>query len=862
MKLFDDLDAVDSQFAYNGERGRYVRFPLGGIGSGGFSVSGSGRLVDWSIRNRPALQGWNGYSHFAVKAEQGGKLLDARVLNGPYDDNPSGGPGLRPMFDGFGHGAMRQSLVGVPHFNHVEFYGRFPTADLVFKDTRFPGGVRMTAFSPFIPHADRDSSMPVAMFAIELSNTTSAAIDYTLAGTLGNYGNNSGKHDFTTLNGISTLAMTNGDAEPEAEAHQGGVCISTDADDVQHQDYHFRGQWFDDLTLFWKDFARPGPLPERRYEGPRTPHMQQLPEHGTLAAKVTVAPGERKIVRFVISWSFPQGDIYWAYRNKPDGQIPNKPTPLWRNYYSTQWADAAASAAEALIRWDELTDRTIAFRDAVFGSTLPSSIKDAATATLALLRTATVIRLEGGELWAWEGQHRLDGSCEGSCTHVWNYQQALSHLFPAIERTLRDTEWRYNQQPNGGLTFRQKLPLGSGLDIIGPCADGHFGAIIKTFRDWRMSGDTEWLKAQWPAMKRAMAYAWSEDNPDQWDPNETGILSGRQHQTLDMELFEPNSWLGTFYVAALLAMSQMAGFLGEKDFADKCLRLGQAGAAYMNEKLYNGRYFFQQIDLSNKDILARFDTGRAAGVLADSFMSAYWSDEHSEIKYQFGEGCIADQILGQWHAEVAGIGTFLAPDHIVSALQSVHAENFRTTMADHFNPCRNYAYEDEGGLLIATYPEGTRQPLVAAPYAEEAWTGVEYASASHMIMHGLVDEGVAVVNTVRKRHDGARRNPFNDIECGSYYARSMSAWQLVNAFSGLSADFVTGRLSFAPKVDGDYTLFWSAGKGFGTLSKAGKTVTLAVQGGSLSAQDFVIGEVAYDGKVELTAGGSVSLQVA
>ena len=114
--MWDDLNAIEPQFAYTGERTRYVRFPLGGIGSGGFSISGSGRLVDWSIRNRPALQGFNGYSHFAIKAEQDGKLLDARVLNGPYDEDPSGGPGLRPMFDGFGHGAMRQTLVGVPHF--------------------------------------------------------------------------------------------------------------------------------------------------------------------------------------------------------------------------------------------------------------------------------------------------------------------------------------------------------------------------------------------------------------------------------------------------------------------------------------------------------------------------------------------------------------------------------------------------------------------------------------------------------------------------------------------------------------------------------------------------------------------------
>jgi uncharacterized protein (DUF608 family) len=856
--MWDDLGAIDPQFAYLGERSRYVRFPLGGLGSGGFSVSGSGRLVDWSIRNRPALQGFNGYSHFAVKAEQAGKLLDARVLNGPYDENPSGGPGMRPMFDGFGHGAMRQTLVGVPHFREVEFYGRFPTADLVFRDARFPGAVRMTALSPFIPHNDRDSSMPAAMFVFELANPTDKPIDYTVATTLGNYGNNSGVHTFSTRNGVSTLRMSSSDPE-QKEADRGDLTIATDAADVQHQDYHFRGQWFDDLTVYWKDFAKPGPLPERHYDAPRaTRHMSLQPEHGTLATKVTVPGRSSKTVRFVISWSFPHGDIYWAYRSKPDGFIPNTPTPLWKNYYATQWADSEASARDAFARWDALANATIAFRDSFFSTTMPAPIQDAASATLALLRTATVIRLENGELWGWEGQHRLDGSCEGSCTHVWNYQQALAHLFPAVERSLRETEWQFNQLPSGGLTFRQKLPLGAGFDIIGPCADGHFGAIIKTFREWRLGGDTEWLRTYWPNIKRAMEYAWSRDNPDKWDPDQTGILSGRQHQTLDMELFGPNSWLGTMYVAALLAVAQMGEVLGDRTMAEKCARLGKAGAAYIDDKLYNGRYFFQAIDLGDKSVLAPFDTGRNAGVLADSLMAAYWSDEHQELKYQFAEGCIADQILGQWHAEVAGLGLFLDPGKVASALKAVHAENYLPRMEDHFNPCRNYAYEDEGGLLIATYPAGTRQPMVAAPYAEEVWTGVEYASASHMIMHGMLDEGLEVVAAIRKRHDGARRNPFNDIECGSYYARSMSAWQLVNAWSGLHADAVDKTLSFAPKAAGDYRLFWASGTAYGELVKAGGKLSLNVLGGELDVESVAVGDRVYPAQ-RLAAGQSAEL---
>ena len=307
------------------------RFPLGGIGSGGFSISGSGRLIDWSIRNRPALQGYNGYSHFAIKAEKDGKLVDARVLNGPYDLNPSGAPGLRKMFDGFGHGANRQTLVGVPHFREVDFYGRFPTADLVFKDERFPGGVRLTALSPFIPHNDRDSSMPVAMFEFELVNDTAGRADL-------HAGRHARQlwlqqrhpHASSSKDGLSTPApdLVGPDLQP---ADRGDLTIATDAADVEHTDYHFRGQWFDNLAVFWKEFARAGPPAASGTTTSRAPsrHMSLQPEHGTLAARVTVPAGGRKKIRFVISWSFPHGDIYWAFRSSPDAPIPDQATPTW-----------------------------------------------------------------------------------------------------------------------------------------------------------------------------------------------------------------------------------------------------------------------------------------------------------------------------------------------------------------------------------------------------------------------------------------------------------------------------------------------------------------------------------------------------
>ena len=109
---------------------------------------------------------------------------------------------------------------------------------------------------------------------------------------------------------------------------------------------------------------------------------------------------------------------------------------------------------------------------------------------------------------------------------------------------------------------------------------------------------------------------------------------------------------------------------------------------------------------------------------------------------------------------------------------AIYRENFRANLSDHFNPCRVYAYEDEAGLLVCSWPEGSEEPATPVPYSEEVWTGLEYMLASHLIARGLVDEGLTIVRAARARHDGSRRNPFNDIECGSYYARSLSSYAL------------------------------------------------------------------------------------
>src|ERR1700721_397626 len=109
------------------------------------------------------------------------------------------------VFPLVGFGPNRDSVAGAPHFDDVTFVGRFPVAELAFRHEGFPGRVRMTAFSPFIPHNDRDSSMPAALFSFDIENDTEAAIDYPLGATIATYGWAGGTHTFTQQNGLSVL---------------------------------------------------------------------------------------------------------------------------------------------------------------------------------------------------------------------------------------------------------------------------------------------------------------------------------------------------------------------------------------------------------------------------------------------------------------------------------------------------------------------------------------------------------------------------------------------------------------------------------------------------------------------------------
>ena len=280
---------------------------------------------------------------------------------------------------------------------------------------------------------------------------------------------------------------------------------------------------------------------------------------------------------------------------------------------------------------------------------------------------------------------------------------------------MRTVDYRYNQDHAGGMSFRLSLPLGTTNATERPCADGQFGGIMKLYRDWCLAGDAEWLRDLWPYARRSIEYAWSPDNPDRWDPDKTGVLWGRQHHTLDMELFGPNSWLTGFYLGALDAGARMADAVGDTTFAAELRVIRERGRTWVYEHLFNGEFFVQRIDLSDRAVLRPFVASeRAVGVLGEGVEALYWSDEHQQLKYQLGEGSLIDQVLAQWHARLYGLEDIFDRGQVVSALDAIYRHNHIGRLDDIYNPCRVFGLDDESGTIIASWPDPSRKPAVRA----------------------------------------------------------------------------------------------------------------------------------------------------
>lgn len=788
---------------YEKQKTKNISFPLGGIGTGCIGLSGNGELNDWEIYNRPNKNTRNGYSHFAIKATRNGKNI-AKVLHGDTNESYLGNACKSNGHYGMGFGPKANSLAGFPHFKNHVFEGNFPIAKITFSDEDFPATVKLCAFNPFIPHDDFNSSLPAGFFSWEIENTSDDTVDFALACSVHNPAEDTfNKGVFE--DGLKGVFLGCGDKKDNEKGYT-DLCILTDNSDTCVQEYWFRGGWQDSCTTYWKNFLNLERMPERTYS------EVGGGDHGCVVSYVTVAPHEKAVLRFVISWNVPIAYNYWT---------PADEEPTWRNYYAAQFKDSVATAKYSIENFDSFYKKTELFSDALQSCTLSDSVKDAISANLSVLKSPTTLRLEDGSFWGWEGCCETVGSCFGTCQHVWNYAYVMPYLFPKLERTIRENTVKYSLQDCGTLRFRMDLPLQQDDSFTRACVDGQMGEVIKFYREWKLSGDNEWLKKHSESIFKILEYAWSDKNPDKWDANMDGVIEGMQHHTLDMELFGPNSWLEGFYLLALDCGAKMAEFLGDKDRVELYTKLYRSGKAWMNENLFNGKYFFHKVNLSDKEMLDSFNVAQY-----------YWNSEANEIKYQVADGCIIDQMLADWHAVLLGSDPVFDSDKKKIALENLYKNNYKDSMRSVTNMWRNFSVNDERGTVICSYPDGVKVPAIPIAYCEETMTGFEYALAGLMISEGYIEQGENLVSAVRDRYDGEKRNPWNELECGNNYARSMASYALMPIYSGFTFDMTEKFIGFNPKTESGRYLF-SVGDSWGTVEFDNKEYQIEILGNPL-----------------------------
>jgi non-lysosomal glucosylceramidase len=800
---------------FTGEQLARVAFPLGGIGTGSISLGGRGQLTDWEIFNRPEKGRYPTYTFPSIWAKADGSQPVARILEAR----------LLPPFEGWS-GAGWRNAPGLPRFQGAVFTGEFPFARVDFEDDSLPVGVRLDAFNPFIPLDAAGSSIPIAVLRYRVRNRGNRNVTVAIAFNVDNPVGKAGRvNEYKEGPGVKGLYMTNPSLD-HLDPDFGSFALSVDAGSgaVSHLTHWGDFAWALTLEDFWADLLRNGSIGDDSHlsESLNNPKLgdSQRSAVGSVCTVQSLRPGEERAITYFLTWHFPNRTPERCGWDAPKGEEKT----IIGNFYCRRFENAWDVIGQTLPGLNQLEQKSRVFFESLKMSTLPGAVLDAALANLTTLKTNTCFQSEDGRFHGFEGCAEK-GCCPGSCTHVWNYESALPHLFPSFSRSFLDSWFGFSTDESGLMDFRYSLPFGK-KRFGHAAADGQMGSLIRLYLDWRLTGDRKWLEQVWPKAKKALEFAWIKGG---WDEDQDGLMEGCQHNTYDVAFFGPNPFSGIVYLAALRAGQELAQAVGENDAAARYRRLFENGSRLVDSTIFNGEYYIQRIQ------------GRPESEIAPGLMifetdpdlpdTAAFVDTRDPFN-QMGEGCLADQLLGQSLAHVAGLGPLLDQVKIRSALDSIYRYCFRRNLSDHQGVLRIYALNDDAGVVICDFKRSGR-PAPKKPFFfySEVWSGIEYQLAAHMFFEGKYQEGLEIVTAVRNRHDGVRRNPWNEPECGHHYARALASWSSVLALCGFTYRASDAAVALNPRMPANPMVgFWSVASGWGSFVQkvAAKTVEIEI----------------------------------
>jgi uncharacterized protein (DUF608 family) len=785
---------------------------LGGLGCGWFELRQDGTFQNWNIfNNRPLGRG----KHFPFPAHSVLFFLIRYQIQGQN-------PRLVLLQIEESHGAasfegheVQYIFPWLSGVDTIRMRATFPFVDLDFEERDLPLKVHLRAWSPFIPRDAKNSSLPAAFFDFSVVSRSSKPVTVSLLASFRNcVGYDVREKHYTSRvgKGKGYVAFEHGARHLNpAHASAGTMGIAS-----LHKDSHYYLGW-EHPHPYYEVLLRNTELPDiDDTEGRNKTEADGRPgtmdrAWSTIGRTVTLKKKGASLEHtFAATWHFPNNyaridgdeDLEAGYledENFPgsakaavsEGQTQER--HIEGHYYSNFFRDALDVAAYAVAHQDDLRARTRAFHDAFYASSAETWLLDQVNSNLNTFRTSSWFTKEGN-FGILEGLSPTKSYAGLSTTDVAMYGGvATAALFPELDRAVTRSHLRF-QKENGVVAhsitqnYRQiKASELSGKRIDMPAQYAYMG-----LRAFFWSGDRAFLEEIWPSVKKALDYVLRErDANGDLLPDMEGIMCSYDN----FPMYGVAPYVATQWLVAVSAAVEAARVLGDNEAERHYADVLAKGRARLESTSWNGRYYRLYSDRDGK----RGD--------AD-------------------EGCLTDQIIGQWAAHLAGLPGLLDPKRVKAALRSILKMN----------------YKKDQGVRNCQWPgDKFLHPVADDCWVDQAntcWTGVELAFASFLIYEGLVKEGIEVARNVDERH--RRWGIYWDHqEFGGHYFRPMSAWAIIPALLGQRLR--DGQITFDPRLqDKKLKLFFTTSDGYGHFVRGKNAVEIRVLDGEIKERIFRI----------------------
>lgn len=784
---------------------------IGGIGAGGAELRKDGIFYNWSIvNNSPKGTGkfqlgtnplhTSNWESVLYPYEAGNSLFFV-VRYQVGDSEPA--MKLLQIDDGYRVANIDMHIYEFPWLTgveRIEYKARFPFAWLKFTDPDMPVEVEMEVYSPFIPHDVKNSSLPAINFNFKVRSLVDAPVDVTLLA----FQQNQAGFDVSTKKYTTKVSETDGFPVVEASA---------DLIDPAHFSYGTMGMAsLASDSEYYLGYAHRHIFLENLLRNPRIGRIDQTEsrnyitnEKGTnlgdnycynvAAVYRPLSAGASFSHSFVIGWHFP---------NNYDEGLKNNVG----HYYDNFFKNATEAINYVLANRDTLEKKTRAFMEAFYDSTLPLFLLNQVNSQLTTFVTSGLLTKKG-DFGVMEGItiHQSWGPVGTTDVNMYGGVMVTS-LFPELQQSTMRIHKKL-QHPGGEIRHSFRKSMSEYIPAVAGVSerlDLHSQYVVMVMRDFFWTNDKAYLQEFWPSIRKALDYVLSERdlNGDQ-QPDMTGIMSSYDNFPMyGMAAYIQSQWL-----AALASAIEGAKVMGDKQAESKYRGVFEKGKKLAEEKLWNGKYF----RLYNSD-LKTFTVKDGAGNPVTKDISGT------------DEGCLTDQIIGQYAAHWSGLGDLFNPDHVKAAMKNI----------------LELSYKPKFGLRNCSWPNGKFWGDVPADIwvdqGNTCWSGVELSFAAFLLYEGLYDEALKVIETVDTRY---RRNGryFDHQEFGGHYFRPMGVWGVINGAIGLSIN--QGTYSFKPSVPaGDYKLFFSVPGAYGHLQSKGGSMQITLLAGKITARAFTL----------------------